>query len=126
MTYNLKRFDTPLTHHLKLMGLRAKLFQINLARSFLTRLLIYDSSLGETCNEGICLDVSKFREHLKYLKDSGYKTLTMYEFMRWMYGEIELPAKSVLITVDDGAMGTGKHNGNKLIPILEEYNMICV
>ena len=27
MTYNLKRFDTPLTHHLKLMGLRAKLFQ---------------------------------------------------------------------------------------------------
>ena len=47
----------------------------------------------------------------------------MDEFTKWMYGEIELPEKSVLITVDDGAMGTGKHNGNKLIPILEEYNM---
>ena len=40
-----------------------------------------------------------------------------------MYGEIEIPNKSVLITIDDGAMGTGKHNGNKLIPALEEYQM---
>jgi peptidoglycan/xylan/chitin deacetylase (PgdA/CDA1 family) len=47
----------------------------------------------------------------------------MNEFKRWMYGEIELPSKSVLITIDDGAMGTGKHNGNKLIPLLEEYKM---
>lgn len=83
----------------------------------------YDPSIGETCNENICLDVKVFRQHLDYLKNNGYKTLTMDEFTKWMYGEIELPAKSVLITVDDGAMGTGKHNGNKLIPILEEYNM---
>ena len=83
----------------------------------------YDSSLGEGCNETICLDTSKFREHLQYLKDNNYNTLTMNEFKRWMYGEIELPSKSVLITIDDGALGTGKHNGNKLIPLLEEYKM---
>lgn len=83
----------------------------------------YDPSLGEECNEGICLDVATFRQHLDYLRDNNYKTLTMDEFRRWMYGEIELPAKSVLITVDDGAMGTGNHNGNKLIPLLEEYKM---
>ncbi len=83
----------------------------------------YDSSLGESCNEVICLEVSKFREHLDWLRDNGYKTLTMNEFVRWMYGQIELPEKSVLITVDDGAMGTGLHNGNKLNPLLEEYNM---
>lgn len=83
----------------------------------------YDSSLGEGCNENICLDVSVFRQQLDYLKNNGYKTLTMDEFTKWMYGEIELPEKSVLITVDDGAMGTGKHNGNKLIPILEEYDV---
>jgi len=57
------------------------------------------------------------------LKDNHYKTLTMEEFKRWMYHEIELPEKSVLITIDDGALGTGKHNGNKLIPILEEDRM---
>jgi len=83
----------------------------------------YDSSLGESCGQGICLDVKKFREQLEYLKNNNYKTLTMEEFRAWMYGEIELPARSVLLTIDDGAMGTGRHNGNKLIPLLEEYNM---
>ena len=57
------------------------------------------------------------------MKNNGYKTLTIKEFKQWLYGEIDVPAKSVLITVDDGAAGTGKHNGNKLIPIIEEYNM---
>ena len=83
----------------------------------------YDSSIGEWCEESICLDTSKFRQHLQYLKDNNYKALTMNEFVRWMYGEIDLPEKSVLITIDDGAAGTGKHNGNKLIPLLEEYKM---
>lgn len=83
----------------------------------------YDPSLGETCNESICEDVKDFRAQLDYLKANNYKTLTMEEFRAWMYGEINIPEKSVLITVDDGAMGTGAHNGNKLIPILEEYQM---
>ena len=83
----------------------------------------YDSTQGESCNETICEDTVKFRQQLDYLKENNYKTLTMNEFKRWMYGEIEIPEKSVLITVDDGALGTGKHNGNKLIPILEEYKM---
>lgn len=83
----------------------------------------YDPTLGEGCNENICLEVQKFREQLNYLKENNFKTLTMEEFKKWMYGEIELPEKSVLLTIDDGAFGTGRHNGNKLIPILEEYNM---
>ena len=83
----------------------------------------YDSSPGEECDESICLEVSKFREHLEYLKNNNFKVLTMNEFTKWMYGEIELPEKSVLITVDDGAKGTGAHNGNKLIPLLEEYKL---
>ena len=82
----------------------------------------YDET-KEACNESICLSTQKFREQLDYLKQNNYKTLTMKEFKKWMYGEMELPEKSVLITIDDGAMGTGKHNGNHLIPILEEYKM---
>ena len=77
----------------------------------------------DTCDETICLEVSKFREHLEYLKNNNYKTLTMEEFKKWMYGEIEIPSNSVLITVDDGAKGTGKHNGNRLNPLLEEYKL---
>ena len=77
----------------------------------------------ELCSDGNCEDVNEFRRHLDYLRDNNFKTLTMEEFRNWMYGVIEIPEKSVLITIDDGAKGTGAHNGNKLIPILEEYKM---
>ena len=69
------------------------------------------------------LKLVSLENNLIILKIMGTKTLKMSEFKKWMFGEIELAEKSVLITVDDGAKGTGKHNGNKLIPILEEYNM---
>ena len=78
---------------------------------------------GENCSGGNCMLVSQFREQLNYLKENQYKTLTIEEYRAWMYGEIELPARSVLLTIDDGAKGTGRHNGNKLIPLLEEYDM---
>lgn len=82
----------------------------------------YDGNI-EACNETICLDISNFRKQLDYLKNNGYKTLTMQEFNDWMDRKITLPEKSVLLTIDDGAMGTSKINGNKLIPILEEYQI---
>jgi peptidoglycan/xylan/chitin deacetylase (PgdA/CDA1 family) len=81
----------------------------------------YDPEAGESCPDGNCKKVQDFENELNFLKKNNYKTLTMDEFTKWMYGEIELPARSVLITIDDGALGTGTHNGNKLIPILEKY-----
>lgn len=81
----------------------------------------YDPSIGQSCGDSICEKIGDFKAHLKWFKDNGYKTLTMTEFRDWMYGYTELPEKSVLITIDDGAAGTGKHNGNLLIPALEEY-----
>ena len=83
----------------------------------------YDPTIGEECNEVICLTKQKFEEHLIYFRDNGFKTLTIDEFVRWYDGEIDLPPKSVLITIDDGAKGTGKHNGNILNPLLEKYDM---
>ena len=83
----------------------------------------YDPNLGEECNETICLDVAKFREHLEYLKNNNFYALTPEEFTSWIYGDLDVPEKTVLITIDDGAMGTGKHNGNKLNPLLEEYKL---
>ena len=83
----------------------------------------YDSRLQEGCNEAICLDMSKFEQQIEYLLENDYKTLTIEEFAAWKYGEIELPKKSILLTIDDGALGTGIHNGNKLIPTLEKYDI---
>lgn len=83
----------------------------------------YDKANGEQCNESICLDIADFKKQLDYLKENNYKTLTMEEFNDWMDRKLIIPQKSVLITIDDGAMGTSKINGNKIIPILEEYKM---
>ena len=84
----------------------------------------YESEFVNVCDsQSICQSIDKFREQLKYLNDNGFKTLTMKEFVDWMYGKIEIPDKSVLITIDDGAFGTGKANGNYLIPALEEYKI---
>ena len=80
-----------------------------------------DSS--EPCHEIICENTNTFKEQLNYLKSNNFKILTMKEFINWMYGNGDIPDKSVLITIDDGAYGTGKHNGNHLIPILEEYKV---
>ena len=74
---------------------------------------------GEICNESICLHVDKFEEQLKYLNDHGYKTLTMREYIDWYNGKIELPKKSVLLTIDDGAMGTDTH----LPKLLDQYQI---
>lgn len=82
----------------------------------------YDNK-SEGCNENICLRMDRFRQQLDYLRDNGFYTVTIHEFVSWMYGEIELPQKSVLLTVDDGAFGTSKVRGNYLIPALEEYKM---
>lgn len=75
------------------------------------------------CDEPICEKMDTFRQHLQYLNDNGFKTLTIKEFVDWIYGRIEIPEKSVLVTIDDGAFGTGKHNGNYLIPALEQYKI---
>ena len=80
-----------------------------------------DSS--DKCNEQLCLRVDRFKEQLEYLRDNGFYTLTIQEFVSWMYGEIELPEKSILLTIDDGGKGTSKDSGNYLISTLEEYKM---
>lgn len=71
---------------------------------------------------GNTMSIYNFEEELQWLNDNGYKTLTMEEYRAWMYGEIDLPARSVLLTIDDGWIGTGRSNGNLLIPALEKYN----
>ena len=79
----------------------------------------YNSNAGESCNEIICLETSKFEEQLKYLKDNNFYTATMNDFSLWMRKKIQLPKKTAVITVDDGAMGTSTH----LISLLEKYDL---
>ena len=79
----------------------------------------YDPGIKESCNQSICLKKSYFEEHLKYIKENNYYTIGVKELDLWIDKKINLPEKSVLITVDDGAMGTDTH----LIELLEKYDL---
>lgn len=65
----------------------------------------------------------KLKEILSHLKENEYQSISLQDFNYWMDKKLVIPKKSVLITIDDGAMGTSFINGNKIIPILEEYKM---
>ena len=73
-------------------------------------------------NKADTISLSTFKNQLTYLKDNGYKTLTLDEFSAWKNNELEIDEKSVLLTFDDGF-----YSFHYLVePLLEEYDMHAV
>lgn len=67
-------------------------------------------------------DIKNFEKQMKYLRDHNYKTLTLDEFYDWKKGKIDIPRKSVLVTIDDGSLS----NYMYAFPILKKYNINAV
>ncbi|MBE6144342.1 MAG: hypothetical protein E7169_02075 [Firmicutes bacterium] len=65
---------------------------------------VYDPA-KESCNEVICHTVQQVQSHIDYLKQNSYFTPTMKEFEMWIDGKLNLPKKSIMITLDDGSYG---------------------
>lgn len=73
---------------------------------------------GQTCkNKSICHPYSQFDSHMKYLSENNYLTLTMEELEMFLDKKINIPMKTVVITLDDG-----NHAANA-IEILEKYKL---
>lgn len=87
--------------------------------SVITYHFFYDKKQNEVCDEVICHTTDQFESHLKYLKDNNYLTMTMKELDLFIDENIRLPKNSVVITIDDGAMGVS----SKAIPLLEKYDL---
>jgi len=64
---------------------------------------VYNPDKGETCVESICHTTHQVQSHIDYLKQNNYFTPTMKEFEMWIDGKLNLPKKSIMITLDDGA-----------------------
>jgi peptidoglycan/xylan/chitin deacetylase (PgdA/CDA1 family) len=64
------------------------------------------------------LAVETFEGQMKYLHDNGYYTATLPELEQYIKGKLDLPAKTVVITFDDGF----KSNYVYAYPILKKYN----
>lgn len=73
----------------------------------------------ELCSpSSICHTDTQFDEHMKYISDNNFYTITMKELELFIDGKINLPKKSISITIDDGWFVS------RAIPILEKYNVM--
>ena len=79
--------------------------------------LMYHSITYEKGN-AICLPIERFEEHLKYLKDNGYYTITLTNLYEYLMKNIPIPEKSVVLTFDDGY----ENNYTDMFPVLKKYN----
>lgn len=66
----------------------------------------------------ICHTDTQFDSHMKYISENGFYTITMKELEMYIDGKINLPKKSVAITIDDGWFVY------RAIPILEKYDVM--
>ena len=60
-----------------------------------------------------------FRQQMAYLAENGYHTITFEDLSRAIADKQDLPAKSVIITIDDGY----RDNYTNAFPILQEYGL---
>lgn len=56
------------------------------------------------CNQSICQSFEQFEAHLKYIRENNYFTLKLNELEMYLNGEINIPDKSIVLTIDDGTI----------------------
>lgn len=66
------------------------------------------------------ISTKKFEEQLQWLKTNGYTVIPLKEAVAYLQGKIaSVPAKSVVITIDDGRITVFTH----ALPIVKRYNI---
>lgn len=66
---------------------------------------------------GLSIEPALFEKHMEELKEKGLSVISMQDFLAWRRGQKSIPAKSVLITIDDGYV-SGIDVG---VPVLKKY-----
>ena len=86
------------------------------------RILEYHSISSDGFEDQITISKEKIIQHFEYLKDNNYNTLWLSEIDELRKNKKNLPAKSIILTFDDGFLD----NHTLLYPLLKQYNFKCV
>ena len=68
------------------------------------------------------LTLEQFEKDLMFLKSKGYQSVTVRQLIEFSQGNGEIPAKSILITFDDGQETLYEY----ALPLLEKYGFTAV
>lgn len=80
----------------------------------------YDGSLEDgSSRDNNYIEISKFEEQIKYLKENNFYFPTWEEVEKYIDGDVILPEKSVVLTFDDGDDSFFE----LAVPILQKYNV---
>jgi peptidoglycan/xylan/chitin deacetylase (PgdA/CDA1 family) len=71
--------------------------------------------------DGNLVSPESFRRQLQFFQDR-YNIISPKEFLRWCEGSYELPARSVLLTCDDGL----RNCFYDMLPLLQEFEIECL
>ncbi|MFV0416881.1 MAG: polysaccharide deacetylase family protein [Chthoniobacterales bacterium] len=52
--------------------------------------------------DGLAISTEDFRKQMQAIKDAGIEVISMADFLAWRRGEKNIPARSAIITIDDG------------------------
>jgi hypothetical protein len=74
----------------------------------LVPVLVYHN-IGKEARGRLVLGVDAFTEQMKYLKASGFRVVSVAEFVDWLQQRRQLPKKTVVLTFDDGYRSFREH-----------------
>lgn len=75
---------------------------------------------GPTVADGMTIKTSVFEEHLKYLKDNGYKVIPLRQLVNWYQKKGPAPAPKSVVIVEDDAH---KSVYSDMYPLAKKYNV---
>lgn len=81
--------------------------------------ILDESELGAFKGKSTTITTEQFTEEIDYLHKQGFETITMADLEKYVKGQINLPAKTVAITFDDGLLSVREN----AYPILKQYGM---
>jgi peptidoglycan/xylan/chitin deacetylase (PgdA/CDA1 family) len=79
--------------------------------------LCFHNIEDKSAMKALTISVAEFEHELQAVKEHGFSVIGMQDFLAWRRGEKDIPAKSCVITIDDGWV-SGYTNA---WPILKKY-----